>query len=196
MLGRPGQGRARRVGATTAIDQVVHHALLAARPIALDIVFEVVGVARRHHLDLVLGQEPVKRRELLVLAGLIAASGVERVAEDDHLEFAARLLERRAEPGQLIRIDAPEHAGVDREQGKALRLDLKVGGALKSGRNSVFAAQPRGLLNQPGDAVVGGAGEPMVGLDARAQCHPGGVGDEEGGHEVLNPLNGSQKFAS
>jgi hypothetical protein len=133
----------------------------------------------------VLGQEPMKGRELRVLTGLIAAPGVERVAEDDHREFAARLLERRAEPGQLIPIDAPAHARVHREQGKALGLDLKVGSALKAGGDPVFAAQPRGLLHQPRDAAVGGAGEPVIGLDPRPHRDAGGIGDEKGGHEAF-----------
>ena len=112
-------------------------------------------------------------------------AGVERMAEDDHRELAPRLLEPRAQPGELVRIDAPEHAGIDRQQREPLGLDLEIRRVLKPGGHAVLSSQPRRLPHQPRDAAVGRAGQSMVGLDTRAHRHGGRLGHEEGGHEAF-----------
>ena len=131
----------------------MHHALGSAGAVALDVELEIVGIPGHHHLDLVLAQECLQGREVVVTGRQILAARVERMAEDGHLELAARLLERRTEPRELVGIDAPEHARVDGEQGEALGLDLEVGRALQSSRDAVLALQARGLSDQPGDAT-------------------------------------------
>src|SRR4029453_12307448 len=103
-------GTGGEVGAAAAANDVVHDALAPAGAKALDLVLGGVRVAGHAHLHLVLAQELVKGGEVGVAGALVVPARVERMSEDDHRELAARSLEPRAEPGELVDVDAPEHA--------------------------------------------------------------------------------------
>ena len=144
------------------------------RVVRLLVVFEVVRVAGHDHIDGVLLQQVVDaRRSPASSVALIVAGGVERMAEDHHLELAAG------------RARAPARASASgrRRRGAGCRCPRRPGRTGRPGSRSreraaapawtlVLAAQPRGLLDHAVDAGLGRRGQVEVGLAAGAHAPP------------------------
>src|SRR5271157_5572132 len=89
------------------------------------------------------------------------------MTDDRHDELSPAAIERALEPGPLPFVDAPQDAGVDRKQCEVLRLQFEERCALMSNIEAVQATQPRRLGHEPFHAAGIGAGQPVIGFDAR-----------------------------
>ncbi len=138
--------------------------------------------------DVVVEEQLLQLRKLLVAVSLRVAAGIEGMAQDRHRRLAARAIECRTQPRHLLRIDALDDAGVDGDEGEAVGLDLEERCALKPRLHAVLLAQPSRLPHQLPDAGVGRAGQPQVRLDARAHRRVRGAGLEKRRREGLERI--------
>src|SRR5207253_860570 len=90
-----------------------------------------------------------------VLTALIAAAGVEGVAQDRHDALALGAFQSRFQPSPLLGIDAAQHARIDDDEHEAVSLHFKKGATLPAGANGVFLPKPPCLIDIALDAVFG-----------------------------------------
>ena len=89
------------------------------------------------------------------------------VTDDRHDELSPAAIERALEPRPLLFVDAAQDAGVDRQQCEIAGLQFEERSSLMSDVDAVQAAQSRRLGHEPFHAAGIGAGQPIIGFDAR-----------------------------